>query len=189
MFMAEEQYDSARHALRDTRAQLGKLKKEPPEQTESIQKLDDAITKVDTDLEEKVPTLEQRLDERAESWTRTVRSRLLACFLVAGAALLVAGCSRSGPESHAVRSCALVVALQIGLQQPVEVVSWSETADGQVEIRYQGFEGGNLPETGRASCTFAVGERDALELVGAIIDGRVVDADGIRAANRALGPL
>jgi hypothetical protein len=72
--LREENYDSARFALRHARKELGKLKKERPADTESIQKLDASIAKVEGELEQKDPSLTQRIDRTVASWMTTVRS-------------------------------------------------------------------------------------------------------------------
>lgn len=70
----EEHYDAARFALKHARTHLKKLKKQRPDETESIQELDASIAKVEGELKQKDPTLTQSIETSVASWMTTVRS-------------------------------------------------------------------------------------------------------------------
>jgi hypothetical protein len=70
----EGNYDSARFALKHARTELGKLKKQRPDDTESIQKLDASVAKAEDELERKDPGLTGSIESSVASWMTTVRS-------------------------------------------------------------------------------------------------------------------
>lgn len=89
-------------------------------------------------------------------------------------------------ESPSAAACASVVQRVRDLSNRVEVAGAEETAEGQVEIHYEYVGDMNLPVTGTATCTFAVGGPGSLTLIEGILDGEPLGPAEISAANRAL---
>ncbi|MCH2171751.1 hypothetical protein MK489_13290 [Myxococcota bacterium] len=102
--------------------------------------------------------------------------------------LLCLACT-APPESGPAEACGSVVRYYRGLPSPVEALGNPlQTSTGEVEIRYRGTNGENLPVQGEASCEFSTGNEGALRLVAATIDGEVLGRAAVSAVNRAEFP-
>lgn len=104
-------------------------------------------------------------------------------ILPAGLVLVCAGgCSEAEPAGGPVAECAEVVRIYKDLNGPVGVVGTPrQSAEGSVEIEYEGMDAINAPAKGTARCHFAVGGAGALQLVSASVDGIPLEGPSIEA--------
>ena len=82
-------------------------------------------------------------------------------------------------------ACARAVRIYRGIPNVVGIKRFGRT-DSRVDIMYQSTDGENLPVEGVASCTFAAGPERSTRIVGATIDGEIVDIRDIANINQTI---